>query len=304
MLQRSKFSAKVLTGLMSLGLLGAIATASNPGNATPADTNSSGQSNQGQSNQACASGTQSSGSTMSSRTSSSRSAEPDDQTPVNITQPGVTERPSAARLPENSVGGAAQMGTVDRPMTSSPSQTASPSATSAEAAMPSRSTPDTTAGATPGAATDTDCAQSMSSQSENLGTVLGNEGSFKTLSAAIQAAGLEETLDGTGPLTLFAPTDAAFAALPPEALNQLLQPQNREVLRQILTYHVVQGNLTSTAIQPGDVRTVEGSSVAIATDAGGVTVAGATVVQPDIVAKNGVIHAIDRVLLPPSLQMR
>lgn len=140
--------------------------------------------------------------------------------------------------------------------------------------------------------------------SETLVEAVESGDSFNTLEQAIQAAGLEETLSEPGPYTVFAPTDEAFAALPPEVLDQLLQPENKETLRQVLTYHVVPGSITSPSVTPGEVETVEGESVAIEDNAGEIKVGGASVVQPDIIASNGVIHAIDQVLLPPELQQQ
>jgi uncharacterized surface protein with fasciclin (FAS1) repeats len=126
--------------------------------------------------------------------------------------------------------------------------------------------------------------------------------SFKTLTAALKAAGLTETLSGVGPFTVFAPTDEAFAALPQDALQELLKPENKAVLVKILTYHVVPGKVASTDLKSGEVKTVEGGGVNIKVDsATGVTVNDAKVVQPDIQASNGVIHVIDKVILPPDL---
>jgi uncharacterized surface protein with fasciclin (FAS1) repeats len=126
---------------------------------------------------------------------------------------------------------------------------------------------------------------------------------FQTLAKAIKAAGLEETLAGEGPYTVFAPTDAAFAALPPGILDQLLLPENKEVLVALLKSHVVSGAVTSSQIQPGNVETLAGAPVAVqrAKD-GTVTVNNAKVTQADIQASNGVIHAIDKVILPQDSQ--
>ncbi|GAB4459446.1 MAG: hypothetical protein OHK0037_04880 [Elainellaceae cyanobacterium] len=136
-------------------------------------------------------------------------------------------------------------------------------------------------------------------------TQLVSEGdSFNTLETALKAAGLDSALSEAGPFTVFAPTDEAFEALPAETLEALLRPENQRVLQQILAYHVVSGSVTSDAIQPGDVATVEGNSVAIAQEGETVTVSGARVVQADIVASNGVIHAIDQVLIPPGLNLQ
>lgn len=126
--------------------------------------------------------------------------------------------------------------------------------------------------------------------------------SFKTLTAALKAAGLTETLSGEGPYTVFAPTDEAFAALPQDALQDLLKPENKEILVKILTYHVVPGNVQSSALTSGAVKSVEGGAIDVKVDsASGVTVNDAKVVQSDIQASNGVIHVIDKVILPPDL---
>ncbi|MCU0571306.1 MAG: fasciclin domain-containing protein [Oculatellaceae cyanobacterium Prado106] len=125
--------------------------------------------------------------------------------------------------------------------------------------------------------------------------------SFSTLVQAVQAAGLVETLSGEGPFTVFAPTNEAFAALPEGTLETLLKPENRETLRRVLTYHVVAGAVMSSDIKPGEVATVEGSSVMLQLSDGQVKVNDATVRAADIQASNGVIHVIDRVILPPNL---
>lgn len=123
---------------------------------------------------------------------------------------------------------------------------------------------------------------------------------FSTLVAAVQAAGLVETLKGEGPFTVFAPTNAAFAALPAGTVDNLLLPENRDQLVSILTYHVVPGRVTSDQLagQRLDVATVQGATVHI-DGRNGVRVNRATVTQADILASNGVIHRIDSVLLPP-----
>jgi uncharacterized surface protein with fasciclin (FAS1) repeats len=123
-------------------------------------------------------------------------------------------------------------------------------------------------------------------------------GSFGTLVAAVQAAGLVETLKGDGPFTVFAPTDEAFAALPEGTVADLLKPENKDKLVSILTYHVVAGKVMSGDLSNGMMAaTVNGSDVKIMTE-GGVTVNGANVVSADIEASNGVIHVIDAVILP------
>ena len=163
----------------------------------------------------------------------------------------------------------------------------------------------TTTEESPIAASPSPMAESPMANSGATGTtldqVVAGNSSFSTLSTAIQAAGLGATLSGAEPYTIFAPTNEAFAALPPGTLDKLLLPENKADLQKVLSYHVVPGTVTSADITPGEVNTVEGSPVTIATDAGKVTVGTATVIEADITASNGVIHAIDQVLLPPSL---
>ncbi|WP_425101628.1 fasciclin domain-containing protein [Tropicibacter sp. S64] len=123
-------------------------------------------------------------------------------------------------------------------------------------------------------------------------------GSFTTLLAAAEAAGLVDTLKGDGPFTVFAPTDAAFEALPEGTVESLLLPENKDKLTAILTYHVVPGKVMSTDLTNGMMAaTVEGDEVTIMTE-GGVMVDEANVVQADIEASNGVIHVIDAVIMP------
>ena len=125
---------------------------------------------------------------------------------------------------------------------------------------------------------------------------------FSTLVAAINAAGLVETLNGEGPFTVFAPTNAAFAELPAGVLDALLLPENKDALVKILTYHVVPGTVLAADIADGDVATVEGQNVTLST-ANGVTVNGANVVTADVLASNGVIHVIDAVLVPADVDV-
>jgi uncharacterized surface protein with fasciclin (FAS1) repeats len=123
-------------------------------------------------------------------------------------------------------------------------------------------------------------------------------GSFNTLAAALTAAGLVEKLKGDGPFTVFAPTDDAFAALPAGTVEDLLKPENKDKLVAVLTYHVVAGKVMSTDLSNGmKAATVQGGEVTIMTE-GGVRVNDATVTQADIEATNGVIHVIDKVILP------
>lgn len=123
-------------------------------------------------------------------------------------------------------------------------------------------------------------------------------GTFETLVAAVQAAGLVDTLKGEGPFTVFAPTDEAFAALPEGTVESLLMPENKDQLVAILTYHVVPGKVMSTDLMDDmEAETVQGSSVTIDLD-NGVMVENATVTTADIETSNGVIHIIDTVILP------
>lgn len=127
-----------------------------------------------------------------------------------------------------------------------------------------------------------------------------NAGSFKTLAAALEAAGLVEALKGSGPFTVFAPTDEAFAKLPAGTVESLLRPENKEQLKSILLYHVVSGGVKAEQVVKLNgkyVKTLQGSSVKVAT-ADGVKVDKARVTQTDIIASNGVIHVIDAVLMP------
>jgi uncharacterized surface protein with fasciclin (FAS1) repeats len=124
-------------------------------------------------------------------------------------------------------------------------------------------------------------------------------GSFKTLAAALQAAGLVDTLKGKGPFTVFAPTDAAFAKLPAGTLDDLLRPENKAKLAAILTYHVVPGQVTAAqASKLPSAKTVNGASLTIHATGGKVMVDNATVTTADIACTNGVIHVIDTVVLP------
>ena len=125
-------------------------------------------------------------------------------------------------------------------------------------------------------------------------------GQFKTLAAALEAAGLIDALKGAGPFTVFAPTDEAFAKLPAGTVEMLLKPENKEKLKAVLLYHVVQGNVTAdqvTKLNGKSVKTLQGSSVKVKTSHG-VQVDNAKVTQTDIKASNGVIHVIDTVLMP------
>ena len=149
---------------------------------------------------------------------------------------------------------------------------------------------------------DTMAEEAMPAEAGDIVAVASDNPDFSTLVAAIQAAGLVETLQGAGPFTVFAPTNAAFEALPAGLLEKLLLPENVAVLTAILTYHVVPGKVMSADVTAGDVASVEGSTIALTTD-GGVKVNGANVVAVDVAASNGVIHVIDQVIVPPTVDV-
>ena len=139
---------------------------------------------------------------------------------------------------------------------------------------------------------------------QDIVDVAVSAGSFNTLATALQAAGLVDTLKGAGPFTVFAPTDEAFAALPKGTLEKLLLPENKAKLQQVLTYHVVSGRVNAAqVVKMTSAKTVNGASVSIMTNNKGVRVGNANVVKTDIAGSNGVIHVIDRVLLPPGLEL-
>ena len=126
-------------------------------------------------------------------------------------------------------------------------------------------------------------------------------GSFSTLAKALTAADLVDTLKGPGPFTVFAPTDAAFANLPPGTLDNLLKPENKAMLRRVLTYHVVPGKvMAADAVKMTSAKAVSGDMLTIHATGDTVMVDKARVVKTDIVASNGVIHVVDAVLLPPN----
>lgn len=169
--------------------------------------------------------------------------------------------------------------------------TSSSSESSSAAPSPAASSPSA-------AASESMTASPQASAAGNIVAVASANPTTTTLATAVDAAGLVPTLEGPGPFTVFAPTNEAFAALPPGVLDKLIQPQNKAALTKVLTYHVVPGKVTSADIKDGAVPTVEGQEVTIST-ANGVTVNGAKVTTADVQASNGVIHLIDKVLLPP-----
>ncbi|MCE9572824.1 MAG: fasciclin domain-containing protein [Deltaproteobacteria bacterium] len=169
-----------------------------------------------------------------------------------------------------------------------------------EAAKPTEpaapATPPAAPPATPPAAEPPKAAEPVAA-TKNIVEVATEAGSFKTLLTAVEAAGLVDTLKGPGPFTVFAPTDDAFAKIPPDALKALLA--DKAALTAVLTYHVVPGAVMAKDVATmKSAKTVQGDEVAIDTS-NGVKIGGATVIKADIVASNGVIHVIDTVLMPP-----
>ncbi len=158
----------------------------------------------------------------------------------------------------------------------------------------------TTAAPTTAAGAETTAAP----MAEDIVAVASGNPDFSTLVAAVTAAGLVETLQGPGPFTVFAPTNAAFEALPAGLVDKLLLPENKDTLVKILTYHVVSGKVMAADVAAGDVASVEGSPITITVDGGTVKLNdSATVTATDVEASNGVIHVIDAVILPPGLDI-
>ncbi len=151
-----------------------------------------------------------------------------------------------------------------------------------------------------------DCAASKSASAgtctagKDIVAVAAGAENFKTLVAAVKAAGLVETLQGKGPFTVFAPTDEAFAKLPAGTVEDLLKSENKEKLVAILKYHVVPGKVLAADVKTMEAKTAQGQSVKLKVSDAGVTVDNAKVIKTDLLAENGVIHVIDSVILPNS----
>lgn len=143
----------------------------------------------------------------------------------------------------------------------------------------------------------------LAKNNKNIVEIASSDPQFSTLVAAIQAAGLVETLQGEGPFTVFAPTNEAFAKLPAGTLENLLKPENKQMLVDILTYHVTPGKLTEKNLvkQNGkELTMVNGKSTKIQTKSDKLYINDSQIINADIMAKNGVIHVIDSILLPPT----
>jgi uncharacterized surface protein with fasciclin (FAS1) repeats len=156
----------------------------------------------------------------------------------------------------------------------------------------------------PGVAVNTPIPSTSATTNEDIKDVVAANPSLSTLRNLLDETDLDEKLDDSDPYTLFAPSDQAFAALPELTRQRLLKPQNRQLLRQVLAYHVIPGNLTANQIQPGEVQTLGNNPVNVQVDQvnNQVRVNDARVIQADIQASNGVIHIVDRVILPPMIQ--
>lgn len=143
---------------------------------------------------------------------------------------------------------------------------------------------------------------SLFAQSQDIVSLaVGNE-NLSTLVAAVKAAGLVETLQGDGPFTVFAPTNEAFAALPEGTLETLLKPENKSKLASILTYHVVSGNVQAGDLFNGQkAKTVQGSEIKVSLSDAGAKINDAKVIAANVEASNGVVHVIDKVILPPGI---
>jgi len=176
-------------------------------------------------------------------------------------------------------------------------------ACSEEDSTPSSSDDRSTSSSSPAAEGSSPSAGENAASAETITDIVAANPDFSTLLTAVQAAGLGETLAGEGPFTVFAPTDEAFAKLPPETLQTLLEPANKDQLTAILTYHVVPAKVMAADVRAGEVTTVNGDPFTVAAEDAGVQITDgqgntATVTKTDIEASNGVIHVIDSVLQP------
>jgi uncharacterized surface protein with fasciclin (FAS1) repeats len=189
-----------------------------------------------------------------------------------------------------SISSHAQSGTMTTP---APTTTTTPAPTTTTPSGGSMGNPGTT---TPGGSTSTPAKKAPTGKT--IVTLAAGNKNFTTLVKALKAADLVDTLSAEGPYTVFAPTNAAFAKLPKATLAKLLKPENQEQLKKVLTYHVVPGAVTSKQLKSGSVATVEGSNVTVKIKGKKVMINNANVILADVKASNGVIHAIDTVLMP------
>jgi uncharacterized surface protein with fasciclin (FAS1) repeats len=206
---------------------------------------------------------------------------------AELTAPVKTKAP-AAGTPSS----ATPASSATEPATTDKAPSAQMSSPSAEESKPS------SAGSEPSAPAPAAETTAPASSGGTVVATVGSNSKLKTLSAAIKAAGLDEALADKGPFTIFAPTDEAFAALPPEALQDLLKPENKAKLAALLTYHVVSGKVESKTLKSGETATVQGQPLTVKVTGSKVMVNDANVTQADVGASNGVIHLIDKVILP------
>lgn len=224
------------------------------------------------------------------------------QSPAQTTQPGATITPGSINTPGSisTPGSINTPGSTITPGSTAPGTTIQPG-TGSGLTTPGATTPSTSttpaARPAPQASTANQGVTSLLQQASSAGT-------FNTLARAVQAAGVANAIPSTGgQFTIFAPTDEAFAALPAGMLEKLLQPQNQALLRQVLAYHVVPGEVTSQELRTGVINTL-GGGIAVRVSDGRIIVNDGSVVQPDIQASNGVIHVVNRVLLPEELRQQ
>jgi uncharacterized surface protein with fasciclin (FAS1) repeats len=201
------------------------------------------------------------------------------------TAPGIPSTPNPLSTPSSTPAP-----TPSETLTPAPSSTSTPSPTSTP-------TPESTPSSTP--KINQGPAPSASSTIVGLASANSN---LKVLAKALKASGLDKKLSGPGPFTVFAPTDKAFAALPAGALETLLKPANKQKLVALLSYHVVSGQEKSTDLKSGSVPTLAGKPVTVKVQASGVTINNAKVIKADVIASNGVIHVVDKVLMPMPAQ--
>ncbi|WP_026103126.1 fasciclin domain-containing protein [Pseudanabaena sp. PCC 6802] len=217
-------------------------------------------------------------------------------------QPAVTETVPASITnkvkPAVSETGAPAKPTTEKPATAETTPSEKPTSTEKPASPATTESP--AAPAQPSESTEKPTEKPTTADSAT--TVVGmvsSSNSFKTLAAAIKAADLDSTLAGKGPYTLFAPTDGAFAALPKGTVEALMKPENKDKLVKVLTYHVVPSEATTSSLKPGKVTSVEGSAIDVKVSGKEVMINDAKVLKADVRASNGIIHVIDKVILPP-----
>jgi uncharacterized surface protein with fasciclin (FAS1) repeats len=203
---------------------------------------------------------------------------------LTLTATGISASQAETSTTKPSAAGTAE---TKNPAKKSPSSTSSPT--------PSASSESTT----PGTSTTP-----SSTKPQTIVELASASKQFKTLVAAVKAAGLAETLSGEGPFTLFAPNDNAFNKLPKGTLKKLLKPENKVALQKILKYHLLSSEVMAADVKSGSVATVEGKTVKIAVTGTKVKVNTANVIKTDIKASNGVVHTIDTVLMPPDVKIK